>query len=117
MKSNVKVARRTFLRNTLVASSAIPLTGIPIILKANNEKADESDPISVALLDVRCRFDLVYQGDGEVSLGYPAPAARAFKQLVATNPENIGTLAVGEVLCGCGIAPIYIGNRSQVFQC
>ena len=49
MKSNVKVARRTFLRNTLVASSAIPLAGIPIILKANNEKADESDPMSVAL--------------------------------------------------------------------
>ena len=49
MKSNVKVARRTFLRNTLVASAAIPLAGIPIILKANNEKAAESDPVSVAL--------------------------------------------------------------------
>ena len=48
MKSHVKVARRTFLRNTLVASAAIPLAGIPIILKAN-EKVAESDPMAVAL--------------------------------------------------------------------
>ena len=48
MKSHVKVARRTFLRNTLVASAAIPLAGIPIILKAN-EKIAESDPMAVAL--------------------------------------------------------------------
>ena len=48
MKSQVKVARRTFLRNTLVASAAIPLAGIPIILKAN-EKIAESDPMAVAL--------------------------------------------------------------------
>ena len=38
MKSNIKVARRTFLRNTLVASAAIPLAGIPIVLRADNEK-------------------------------------------------------------------------------
>ena len=49
MKSHVKVARRTFLRNTLVASAAIPLAGIPIILKADGEKVAESDPIAVAL--------------------------------------------------------------------
>jgi len=48
MKSHVKVARRTFLRNTLVASTAIPLAGIPIILRAN-EKLAESDPTATAL--------------------------------------------------------------------
>lgn len=49
MKSQVKVARRTFLRNTLVASAAIPFAGIPIVLKASSEKVAESDPMSVAL--------------------------------------------------------------------
>ena len=49
MKSHVKVARRTFLRNTLVASAAIPLAGIPIVLKASSEKVAESDPTAVAL--------------------------------------------------------------------
>ena len=49
MKSNVKVARRTFLRNTLVAGTAIPLAGIPIILRADGEKVAESDPTAKAL--------------------------------------------------------------------
>jgi len=49
MKSHVKVARRTFLRNTLAASAVIPLAGIPIILKASSEKVAESDPTAVAL--------------------------------------------------------------------
>gem|GEM_PF-157266 len=49
MKSHEKVARRTFLRNTLLASAAIPLAGIPIILKADNEKVSESDPTAIAL--------------------------------------------------------------------
>jgi len=49
MKGQVKVARRTFLRNTLVASAAIPLAGIPIILRANSEKVAETDPTAVAL--------------------------------------------------------------------
>ena len=49
MKSHVKVARRTFLRNTLVASAAIPLAGIPIVLKAGDGKVSESDPTALAL--------------------------------------------------------------------
>lgn len=49
MKSQVKVARRSFLRKTLVASAAIPLAGIPIVLRAGGEKVTESDPTAVAL--------------------------------------------------------------------
>jgi len=49
MKSDVKVARRTFLRNTLVASAAIPMAGIPIVLRAGGNKVAESDPTAVAL--------------------------------------------------------------------
>lgn len=49
MNNHLKVARRTFLRNTLMASAAIPLAGIPIVLKAENEKVTESDPTAIAL--------------------------------------------------------------------
>lgn len=49
MKHRSKVARRTFLRKTLVASAVIPMAGIPIILRADNHRVDESHPSAVAL--------------------------------------------------------------------
>ncbi len=49
MKTQSKVARRTFLRRTLAASAAIPLAGIPIILRADNHRVDEANPAAVAL--------------------------------------------------------------------
>ena len=49
MKSHSKIARRTFLRRTLAAGAAIPLAGIPIILKADQHQVDEESPSAVAL--------------------------------------------------------------------
>jgi len=49
MKSHTKVARRTFLRKTLAASAALPLAGIPIILRADNHRVDEANPSAAAL--------------------------------------------------------------------
>ena len=49
MKHKTKVARRTFLRETLTASAVIPLAGIPIILRADHHRVDEADPSAVAL--------------------------------------------------------------------
>ena len=49
MKHQTRVARRTFLRNTLAASAAIPLAGIPIILRADHHRVDEAHPSAVSL--------------------------------------------------------------------
>ena len=49
MKNQSKIARRTFLSRTLAASAAIPLAGIPIILKADNHHVDENSPSATAL--------------------------------------------------------------------
>ena len=49
MKSHGKVARRTFLHKTLMASTVLPLAGIPIILRADDHRVDETNPSAVAL--------------------------------------------------------------------
>lgn len=49
MKHGIKVARRTFLRTTIAASAAIPLAGVPIILRADHHMVDENHPSAVAL--------------------------------------------------------------------
>ncbi len=46
--NNRKVARRTFLRTSLVAATALPLGAIPLTLKAG-EHVDEADPAASAL--------------------------------------------------------------------
>ena len=44
-----KVARRSFLRNTLAASAAVPLAAIPHVLRADSHRLREDDPTAVAL--------------------------------------------------------------------
>jgi hypothetical protein len=46
--ANNKVARRTFLRNSLAATVAVPFAGIPVTLIAQ-EKLSEDDPQAMAL--------------------------------------------------------------------
>lgn len=48
-KNAGKLARRTFLRNTVAAGAAIPLAGIPIVTLAQDAKVSEDDPAAAAL--------------------------------------------------------------------
>jgi hypothetical protein len=47
--SNTKIARRGFLRATLVAGAAVPLGAIPIVLKADNHRLSEDDAAAKGL--------------------------------------------------------------------
>lgn len=46
--SQTKLPRRSFLRTTLAAATALPLGSIPIVLQAQ-DMVDENDPSAVAL--------------------------------------------------------------------
>lgn len=79
--ANSKVARRTFLRNSLAATAALPLVGIPIALRA--EELSEDNPQAQALgykhdtttidggkfpnhsADQNCANCMLFQGGGE----------------------------------------------------
>lgn len=47
--SNTKVSRRTLLRNSLAATAALPLVGIPIALRAEGTQLTEDNPQAMAL--------------------------------------------------------------------
>lgn len=44
--SKVKIARRDFIKTTLAAGTVIPLGAIPIVLKADNHRLSEDDPMA-----------------------------------------------------------------------
>lgn len=46
---NTRIARREFLRKTLVAGAAVPLGGIPIVLAADSNRLSEDDPTAKAV--------------------------------------------------------------------
>ena len=47
--SQTKIARRELLRGTLTATAALPLAGIPLVLRADNHRVSEDDPSAKAL--------------------------------------------------------------------
>jgi hypothetical protein len=47
--SNTKVARREFLRRSILAGSALPLGAIPLVLRADNHRVSEDDPTAKAM--------------------------------------------------------------------
>lgn len=85
--ANSKVARRTFLRNSLAATVAVPLAGIPIALRAQDNQLAEDNPQAQALgykhdtstvdggkfpnhsTDQKCSNCMLYQGQGEEGWG------------------------------------------------
>ena len=81
--SDSKVARRTFLRNSLAATAALPLMGIPIALRADSHQLTEDNPQAQALgykhdtaqvdgakfpnhsAEQKCSNCMLYQGQGD----------------------------------------------------
>ena len=47
--SNTKVARREFLRRSILVGSALPLGAIPLVLRADNHRVSEDDPTAKAM--------------------------------------------------------------------
>ena len=47
--SEIKVARRKFLRTSLLVGAALPLGAIPLVLKADNHRVSEDDPTAKAM--------------------------------------------------------------------
>ena len=47
--SEIKVARRKFLRTSLLVGTALPLGAIPLVLKADGHRVSEDDPTAKAM--------------------------------------------------------------------
>ena len=47
--NETKVARRKFLRTSLLVGTAIPLGAIPLVIKADNHRVSEDDPTAKAM--------------------------------------------------------------------